>query len=82
MQIKLYNTMSRKIEEFKPLIPGQVSFYSCGPTVYHYAHIGNLRQFILADLLKRMFLANDYKPNRSIFANSPIAIDFHQFQMF
>ncbi|MGI5846212.1 MAG: cysteine--tRNA ligase [Alphaproteobacteria bacterium] len=61
MQIKLYNTMSRKIEEFKPLVPGQVSFYSCGPTVYHYAHIGNLRQFVLADLLKRMFLSNGYK---------------------
>lgn len=61
MQIKLYNTMSRQIEEFKPLIPGQVSFYSCGPTVYHYAHIGNLRQFVLADLLKRMFLANGFQ---------------------
>lgn len=61
MQIKLYNTMSRKIEEFKPLVPGQVSFYSCGPTVYHYAHIGNLRTAIFNDLLKRMFLANNYK---------------------
>lgn len=59
--IKLYNTLTRKLEEFKPLVPGQVSFYSCGPTVYHHAHIGNLRAFVLADLLKRMFLANGYQ---------------------
>lgn len=61
MTIKLFNTMSRKLEEFKPLIPNEVSFYSCGPTVYHLAHIGNLRAFILADLLKRMFIENGYK---------------------
>jgi cysteinyl-tRNA synthetase len=52
--------MSRKLEEFRPLIPGQVGFYSCGPTVYHLAHIGNLRTIIMNDLLKRMFLANGY----------------------
>ena len=61
MTIKLFNTMSRKIEEFKPLVPGQVGMYSCGPTVYHYTHIGNLRSFVLADLLKRMFLENGYQ---------------------
>jgi cysteinyl-tRNA synthetase len=61
MQINLYNTMSRKVEEFKPLIPGQVGFYSCGPTVYHHAHIGNMRTMIMNDILKRMFLANGYK---------------------
>lgn len=60
MTIRLYNTMSRKIEDFVPLNPGKVSFYSCGPTVYHYAHIGNLRSFVLADLLKRMFIENGY----------------------
>jgi len=60
MTIKLFNTMSRKVEEFKPLVPGKVGFYSCGPTVYHYTHIGNLRSFVLADLLKRMFLENCY----------------------
>ncbi|MDR0967791.1 MAG: cysteine--tRNA ligase [Rickettsiales bacterium] len=58
--IKLYNTISRRVEEFVPLVPNQVSFYSCGPTVYHYAHIGNLRSLVLMDLLKRMFLANGY----------------------
>ncbi|MBD5400635.1 cysteine--tRNA ligase [bacterium] len=60
MNIRLFNTMSRKIEEFKPLVPGHVGMYSCGPTVYHYAHIGNLRSFVLADLLKRMFIENGY----------------------
>lgn len=60
MTIKLYNTMSRKVEEFKPLIPGHVGFYSCGPTVYHYAHIGNLRAYIHADILKRMFIENGF----------------------
>jgi len=52
--------MSRKLEEFVPLTPGHVGFYSCGPTVYHYTHIGNLRSFVLADLLKRMFIENGY----------------------
>ncbi len=60
MKIKLFNTLSRKIEEFIPLIPNQVSFYSCGPTVYHYAHIGNLRTMIHNDILKRMFTENGY----------------------
>ncbi|MGN0916788.1 MAG: cysteine--tRNA ligase [Candidatus Enterousia sp.] len=60
MNIRLYNTMSRKIEDFVPLVPKHVSFYSCGPTVYHYAHIGNLRSFVLADLLKRMFIENGF----------------------
>jgi len=60
MQIKLFNTMSRKVEEFKPITPGHVGFYSCGPTVYHFAHIGNLRSFVLADLLKRMFIENGF----------------------
>ncbi len=58
MTIRLFNTMSRKIEEFKPRLAGHVGFYSCGPTVYHYTHIGNIRSFVLADLLKRMFIEN------------------------
>ncbi|MDE6570957.1 MAG: cysteine--tRNA ligase [Alphaproteobacteria bacterium] len=60
MTIRLFNTMSRKLEEFKPLQPGKVGFYSCGPTVYHYAHIGNLRTMIHNDILKRMFLENGF----------------------
>lgn len=61
MTIKLFNTMSRKIEEFKPLEPGKVGFYVCGPTVYHYTHIGNLRSFIQNDILKRMLIENGYE---------------------
>ena len=60
MTIRLYNTLSRKLEEFKPLVPGKVGFYSCGPTVYHYAHIGNLRTMIHNDIMKRMFTENGY----------------------
>lgn len=60
MTIKLFNTMTRKLEEFKPLEEGKVGFYSCGPTVYHYTHLGNLRTFLHNDFLKRMFLANGY----------------------
>ena len=60
MTIKLFNTMSRKLEDFQPLVAGKVGFYSCGPTVYHYTHLGNLRTFLHNDFLKRMFLANGY----------------------
>ncbi|MBQ0013334.1 MAG: cysteine--tRNA ligase [Proteobacteria bacterium] len=60
MQIRLYNTMSRKIEDFNPLVPGQIGFYSCGPTVYHYAHLGNLLYMVQCDNLKRMFIENGY----------------------
>ncbi|MBD5405098.1 cysteine--tRNA ligase [bacterium] len=61
MDIKLYNTMSRSIETFKPINKGKVSIYTCGPTVYHFAHIGNLRTYVSQDIMKRMFLANGYK---------------------
>ncbi|MDR1697098.1 MAG: cysteine--tRNA ligase, partial [Rickettsiales bacterium] len=62
--IKLYNTMTRRVEEFKPLTPGHVGMYLCGPTVYHYAHIGNLRTVIHNDIMRRMFLANGYNVNQ------------------
>src|SRR2546426_9450393 len=61
MQIKLFNTLTRKVEEFKPIKDGVVGMYCCGPTVYNYQHIGNYRTYIFEDLLKRMFLYNDYK---------------------
>ncbi len=61
MNIKLFNTMSRKVETFKPIKQGEVSIYTCGPTVYHFAHIGNLRTYVSQDIMKRMFLANGYK---------------------
>lgn len=63
MQIRLYNTMTRKVEDFKPITPNHVGFYNCGPTVYWDAHIGNMRTFFNADILKRMFLANGYTVN-------------------
>jgi cysteinyl-tRNA synthetase len=63
MQIRLYNTMSRKLEEFKPITPNHVGFYNCGPTVYWDPHIGNMRALFNADILKRMFLANGYSVN-------------------
>ncbi len=58
--IRLTNTLTREKEEFKPLTPGQIGMYSCGPTVYHYVHIGNLRSFLLSDLTRRMFEYNGY----------------------
>ncbi len=61
MTIQLYNTLTRQIEKFKPLKGRRVSMYACGPTVYNYAHIGNLRTFIFEDILKRTLLYNDYK---------------------
>jgi cysteinyl-tRNA synthetase len=59
--LKLYNTMSRKKEIFKPLIDNEVRMYSCGPTVYWYQHIGNMRSYIFVDTLKRVLLYNGYK---------------------
>ncbi len=51
----LYNTRSRKIEEFKPLNEGILKMYSCGPTVYDFIHIGNIRSFMMADIIKKSF---------------------------
>ncbi|MDO9694806.1 MAG: cysteine--tRNA ligase [Candidatus Latescibacteria bacterium] len=60
MSIRLYNTMTRKKEEFIPLKPNQVGIYACGPTVYNYAHIGNLRTYVFEDTLRRMFQYNGF----------------------
>jgi cysteinyl-tRNA synthetase len=54
MTIKLFNTLSKTIEVFKPIRAGEVSMYSCGPTVYNYAHIGNMRAFLFGDLIARV----------------------------
>ena len=59
--LKLYNTLSRKLESFKPIDKNEVLIYACGPTVYHYAHIGNLRSYVFEDILKRTLLYNCYK---------------------
>ena len=53
MTLRLHNTLTRQVEDFQPLQPGRVSLYTCGPTVYNYAHIGNFRTFLFEDLLRR-----------------------------
>lgn len=59
--IYFYNTLSLKKESFKPLVKGEVKIYSCGPTVYDYPHIGNMRAYIFADVLRRLFEYHNYK---------------------
>jgi len=53
MTLRLYNTLTRRLDEFASLRAGEVSIYTCGPTVYRYVHVGNLRTYLLADLLRR-----------------------------
>lgn len=53
--IRLHNTLTNEVEEFRPIEPDKVGMYHCGPTVYDYVHIGNLRSFLLADTLRRSF---------------------------
>ena len=62
--MKLYNTLSRKIEEFVPWNKDCVSFYTCGPTVYHYAHIGNMRNYIGHDVLDKTLRYLGYNVKR------------------
>ena len=59
--LRIFNTLTRKIEEFTPLDPTQVGIYTCGPTVYDYMHIGNLRTFLLSDFLRRTLEMNGYQ---------------------
>lgn len=59
--VKLYNTLTRKKETFKPIHKNQVGLYTCGPTVYNYAHIGNLRTYIFEDVLRRVLKYAGYK---------------------
>lgn len=58
--LKLYNSLTRKVEEFKPINPPQVGMYTCGPTVYNFAHIGNFRTYTSADLLLRTLKYNGF----------------------
>ena len=60
MTLRLYNTLSRQLEPFEPLQARRVSLYTCGPTVYNYAHIGNFRTFLFEDLLRRWLEASGY----------------------
>ena len=61
MKLQLYNSLARRKEEFKPVQPGAVGLYTCGPTVYNFAHIGNLRTYIFEDILKRVLQYNGYR---------------------
>jgi cysteinyl-tRNA synthetase (EC 6.1.1.16) len=60
--LKIYNTLTRKIEVFKPQNPPLVTIYTCGPTVYDHAHIGHWFNYVRMDLLIRALRANQYKP--------------------
>ncbi len=61
MALHLYNTMSARVEEFRPIQPNEVRMYACGPTVYDYGHIGNFRTFIAVDLLQRFLKQSGYQ---------------------
>ena len=61
MNLRLYDTYTRSVRDFAPLNPGEVGLYTCGPTVYDYAHIGNLRTYIFEDILKRVLSLNGYQ---------------------
>jgi cysteinyl-tRNA synthetase len=61
MALRLFNTMSARVEEFRPLQDNEVRMYACGPTVYDYGHIGNFRTFVAVDLLQRFLTQSGYK---------------------
>src|SRR5438477_12979432 len=62
--IRLFNTYSRQLEDFAPLDPPNVSMYTCGPTVYSEAHIGNFRAYLFEDLLQRHLELRDFRVRR------------------
>ncbi|MDP2866603.1 MAG: cysteine--tRNA ligase, partial [Elusimicrobiota bacterium] len=64
MDFKIYNTLTRQKEIFKPIKSGEAGIYTCGPTVYHYAHIGNLRTYISEDTFVRAMKFFGYKLKR------------------
>lgn len=66
MDIYLHNTLTGKKEKFEPIKKGKVGMYHCGPTVYNYPHIGNLRAYVFADTIKRLFLYSGYKVKQVI----------------
>ena len=64
--MKIYNTLTRQVEEFKPVEEGKVKMYTCGPTVYHYAHIGNIRNYIGHDILEKALRYVGYDVTRAM----------------
>jgi len=61
MTLRLYNTLTRRLEEFEPIAPPRVTMYVCGPTVYNFAHVGNFRTFVFGDLLRRYLEYSGYE---------------------
>ncbi|PIR96240.1 MAG: cysteine--tRNA ligase [Candidatus Doudnabacteria bacterium CG10_big_fil_rev_8_21_14_0_10_42_18] len=61
LMLKLYNTLTKKVEDFKPINKNEVKFYACGPTVYDFAHIGNLRTYLFEDIVRRILEYKGYK---------------------
>ena len=59
--MRLFNTLTRSKEEIQTIEPGVLRMYTCGPTVYRYIHIGNIRAFLIADLIRRAFTAQGYE---------------------
>lgn len=64
--MKFYNTLTRSVEDFKPNVTGKVTMYTCGPTVYHYAHIGNIRNYIGHDILEKTLIYLGYEVKRAM----------------
>jgi len=62
--MKIYNSLSQRVEDFKPNVEGKVAMYTCGPTVYHFAHIGNLRTYIMEDVLEKTLRYSGYDVKR------------------
>ena len=76
--MKLYNTLSHKVETFKPRDSKCVKVYTCGPTVYSFAHVGNFTAYVYWDLLVRTLQANGWKVKRVL----NITDDYKQFKIF
>ena len=64
MALRFYNTLSQQVEEFTPASHNTVRMYTCGPTVYDFAHIGNFRTFTFVDLLRKCLRANGFQLNQ------------------
>ncbi len=62
--MNIYNSLTKRVEEFKENVPGKVAMYTCGPTVYHFAHIGNLRTYIMEDVLEKLLRYSGYDVKR------------------
>ncbi len=60
-EIRFHNTLTGRVEPFVPLVPGEVRIYTCGPTVYDFAHIGNFRTFVFQDVLRRFLGSRGFR---------------------